>query len=66
MLFDWLVVGQVLEMNPASSGARPEARRQARVLAKSDQQATMRAELRLRTQAAKLGFDLTPATETQP
>jgi hypothetical protein len=33
---------------------------------KWDQQANMRAELRLRTQAAKLGFDLTPAVEPAP
>jgi hypothetical protein len=36
------------------------------MLAKCDQQAGMRAELRLRAQAAKLGFNLTPAAEPQP
>jgi transposase len=36
------------------------------VLAKWDQRASMRAELRLRNQAAKLGFSLTPAAEPQP
>jgi hypothetical protein len=35
------------------------------VLVNWDQQANMRAELRLRTQAAKLGFELTPAAEPQ-
>ena len=30
MLFDWLVVGQVLPFNPASSVRGPEARRQDR------------------------------------
>jgi transposase len=33
------------------------------VLVKSDQQANIRAELRLRTQAAKLGFDLSPVEQ---
>jgi len=33
------------------------------ILVKWDQQANMRAELRIRTQAAKLGFDLTPAAK---
>jgi transposase len=36
------------------------------VLAKWDQQTSMRAELRLRAQAAKLGFELTPAAERHP
>jgi len=30
VLFDWLVTGQVLAMNPAASIRRPQARRQAR------------------------------------
>jgi transposase len=36
------------------------------VLVKWDRQANMRAEFRLRSHAAKLGFDLTPMTEPQP
>lgn len=36
------------------------------VLVKWDQQTIIKAELRLRTQAAKLGFDLTPIAEPQP
>lgn len=36
------------------------------VLVKWDQQADVRAQVRLRLQAAKLGFDLTPAAEPQP
>ena len=35
------------------------------VLIKWDQQTNMKAESRLRTQAAKLGFHLTPAVEPQ-
>jgi transposase len=36
------------------------------VLVKWDQHANVRAQLRLRSQAAKLGFDLTPTPEPQP
>lgn len=36
------------------------------VLAKLDEHASVKAELRLRAKAAKLGFDLTPAAEPQP
>ena len=36
------------------------------VLVKWDQQASMKSELRLRSQAAKLGFDLIPTAEPQP
>ena len=36
------------------------------VLVKWDEQVRIRAELRLRAKAAKLGFNLTPAAETQP
>ena len=36
------------------------------VLGKWDEQARIKAELRLSAQAAKLGFNLTPAAETQP
>jgi transposase len=36
------------------------------VLVKWDQQVSMRSELRLRSQAAKLGFDLIPTAEPQP
>lgn len=36
------------------------------VLAKLDEHASVKAELRLRAKAAKLGFDLTPAAESQP
>ena len=36
------------------------------VFIKYDEQAQLRAELRLRTQAAKLGFQLTPAPQSEP
>jgi len=36
------------------------------VLVKWDQQVSMKSELRLRSQAAKLGFDLIPTAEPQP
>ena len=36
------------------------------ILVKWDQRVSMRAESRLRSQAAKLGFDLTPTAEAQP
>ena len=36
MLFDWLVVGQVVAINPGARGARSEARRQARQDAGAD------------------------------
>jgi transposase len=36
------------------------------VFIKYDEQAQLRAELRLRTQAAKLGFQLTPAPKSEP
>jgi transposase len=36
------------------------------VLVKWDQEASIKSELRLRSQAARLGFTLTPAAERQP